>query len=103
VNYHLLSDFRTGHGEFLDQLLTNMIATLLHRQIVTLETVAQDGMRVRAHAGSHSFRREPTLQACRQQAAAHFVEIAHLPAIEKLNSGETCLPYDCVHLWRSHG
>ena len=71
VNYHLLSDFRTGHGEFLDQLLTNTIATLLHRQIVTLETVAQDGMRVRAHAGSHSFRREPTLQACRQQAAAY--------------------------------
>jgi hypothetical protein len=69
VNYHLLSDFRTGQGQFLDQLLTDTIATLLHQQIVTLETVAQDGMRVRAHAGSGSFRRQKTLKECRRQAA----------------------------------
>lgn len=69
VNYHLLSDFRTGHGQFLDHLLTDTIATLLHQQIVTLETVAQDGMRVRAHAGSGSFRRRPTLEGYRRQAA----------------------------------
>src|ERR1700737_342487 len=41
VNYHVLSDFRTAHGEFLDQLLTHTIATLLHQNLVTLETVAQ--------------------------------------------------------------
>jgi transposase len=69
VNHHLLSDFRTGHGEFLDELLTDTIATLLHRQIVTLDTVAQDGMRVRANAGSSSFRRKSTLEAYRNQAA----------------------------------
>lgn len=69
VNYHLLSDFRTEHGEFLDELLTDTIATLLHQKIVTLETVAQDGMRVRAHAGSGSFRRKKTLEQCRQEAA----------------------------------
>jgi transposase len=69
VNYHLLSDFRTGHGQFLDQLLTDTIATLLHQQIVTLETVAQDGMRVRAHAGSSSFRRQKTLKDYRREAA----------------------------------
>jgi transposase/ribosomal protein L34 len=70
VNYHLLSDFRTDHGGFLDELLTDTIATLLHQNIVTLETVAQDGMRVRAHAGSGSFRRRKTLEDCRQEAAA---------------------------------
>jgi transposase len=68
VNYHLLSDFRTAHGEFLDDLLTNTIATLLHQKLVTLETVAQDGMRVRAHAGSSSFRRRRTLEAFREEA-----------------------------------
>ncbi len=61
VNYHLLSDFRTAHGDFLDKLLADTIATLMHQQIVTLETVAQDGMRVRAHAGSGSFRTQKTL------------------------------------------
>lgn len=68
VNYHLLADFRTAQGEFLDELLTDTIATLLHQGIVTLETVAQDGVRVRAHAGSRSFRREKSLKACRQAA-----------------------------------
>lgn len=68
VNYHLLSDFRSAHGEFLDQLLTKTIATLLHQGLVTLETVAQDGVRVRANAGGSSFRREPTLRKCLEQA-----------------------------------
>ena len=69
VNYHMVSDFRTDHGEFLDELLTDTIATLLHQKIVTLETVAQDGMRVRAHAGSGSFRRKKSLEECRREAA----------------------------------
>jgi hypothetical protein len=68
VNYHLLSDFRTAHGDFLDQLLTDTIATLIHQGLVTLEVVAQDGMRVRANAGASSFRRQPTLVRCREAA-----------------------------------
>ena len=68
VNHHLLSDFRTAHGQFLDQLLTDTIATLMHQGLVTLDRVAQDGMRVRASAGSSSFRREKTLEKCRDQA-----------------------------------
>src|SRR5579859_4339517 len=69
VNHHLISDFRTDHGEFLDQLLTDTIATLMHQEVVTLETVAQDGMRVRANAGSSSFRRKKTLEQCREEVA----------------------------------
>ena len=68
VNYHMLSDFRTNHAEYLDQLFTDTIATLLHQELITLETVAQDGMRVRASAGSSSFRREPTLEKCLEEA-----------------------------------
>lgn len=69
VNYHLLSDFRTAHGAFLDQLLTDSIAVLVHQELISLETVAQDGMRVRANAGSSSFRRQKTLLQCRVEAA----------------------------------
>ena len=69
VNHDMLSEFRVAHGEFLDHLLTDTIATLMHQKIVTLETVAQDGMRVRANAGSSSFRREKTLLECRKEAA----------------------------------
>jgi transposase len=68
VNYHLLSDFRTLHGDFLDDLLTDTISTLLHQKLVTLDVVAQDGMRVRANAGSSSFRRQQSLEKCREEA-----------------------------------
>jgi len=69
VNHHLLSDFYTAYGEFLDQLLTDTIATLMHQGLVTLERVDQDGMRVRANAGSSSFRRRKTLEKHRKEAA----------------------------------
>lgn len=62
VNYHTLSDFRVAHQAALDDLLTQSIATLRHRGVVTLARVAQDGTRIRASAGAGSFRREGTLQ-----------------------------------------
>lgn len=62
VNYHSLSDFRSDHQAALDDLLTQSIATLRHRGIVTMARVAQDGTRVRGSAGAGSFRREGTLQ-----------------------------------------
>lgn len=64
VNYHTLSDFRVGHQAVLDDLLTQSIATLRHRGIVTLARVAQDGTRIRASAGLGSFRREGSLRRC---------------------------------------
>jgi transposase len=68
MNYHGLADFRTDHGEFLDRLLTESVATLMHEGLVTMQRVAQDGMRVRASAGAASFRREKTLQECLAEA-----------------------------------
>ncbi len=68
MNYHSLADFRTAHSEFLDELLTQSVATLMHEGLVTLNRVAQDGMRVRASAGSSSFRREKTLKGCLAEA-----------------------------------
>jgi len=69
INYHMLADFRTGHPVFLDELLTDTIAKLMHQGVVTLKKVGQDGMRVRASAGNGSFRREKTLKKCREEAA----------------------------------
>jgi transposase len=70
VNYHTLADFRTRHVELLNQLLTDSVASLLSAGLVELNRVAQDGMRVRASAGSSSFRRRPTLEECCAQAQA---------------------------------
>lgn len=68
VNYHTLSDFHVAHQAALDGVLTQSIAVLLQRGIVTMARVAHDGTRVRGSAGTGSFRRGETLQACLQQA-----------------------------------
>jgi transposase len=62
MNYHTLSDFRTQHEELLDRLLSEGVASLMAEGLVTLDRVAQDGMKVRASAGAASFRRQPTLE-----------------------------------------
>ena len=70
TNYHTLADFRTGHVELLDGLLTKGVAALVAEELVDLNRVAQDGMRVRASAGAASFRRRPTLEEALAQAEA---------------------------------
>ena len=70
VNYHTLSDFRTQRAEWLDGVLTRSVAVLLEQELVEMDRVAQDGMRVRASAGASSFRRKPTLEECLADAEA---------------------------------
>lgn len=43
----------------------------MHQGLVPLETITQDGMRVRASAGAGSFRRKPTLEELQNEAQAH--------------------------------
>ncbi|HET7843880.1 MAG TPA: IS1182 family transposase [Xanthomonadales bacterium] len=64
VNQHTLSDFRVQHGKELDELLTQLLGVLMHKGLLQLKRVAQDGMRVRAHAGAASFRRKRALRKC---------------------------------------
>lgn len=76
VNYHLLSTFRVAHREALDEVLTQTIALLLSEELVTLERVAQDGVRVRAAAGSGSFRRRASLEQCLTEAREQVERLA---------------------------
>jgi transposase len=70
LNYHTLADFRVTHGEVLDGLLTSSVAVLLEQDLVSMERVAQDGMKVRASAGAASFRRRSRLEEFRDEAQA---------------------------------
>src|SRR5512140_355101 len=87
MNYHTLSDFRTQHVELLDRLLTESAATLMAEGLVTLDRVAQDGMKVRASAGAASFHRKPSLQealaAAEEQVAQLKKELEADPAASK--------------------
>ena len=75
INYHMVSDFRVAHQEALDELLTQIVASLMAAGAVTLERVAQDGMRVRASAGASSFRRQETLEKCLEEARAQVARL----------------------------
>ena len=68
VNHHTLSDFRVDHLELLDRLLTHSVAVLREQDLVDLNRVAHDGMRVRASAGAASFHRRATLEQCLAEA-----------------------------------
>jgi transposase len=68
VNHHTLSDFRVGHLDLLDRLLTHSVAVLREQGLVDLNRVAHDGMRVRASAGAASFHRRATLEECLREA-----------------------------------
>ena len=61
VNHHTLGDFRVDNADLLDRLLSEHLAALAEAGLVDLDTLAQDGVRIRANAGTGSFRREATL------------------------------------------
>jgi transposase len=71
VNHRLLSDFRTDHGAALDELFTQVIASLVDKGVVAVSRVSQDGVRVRVSAGGDSFRREERLEELLVKAREH--------------------------------
>lgn len=83
TNHHTLADFKTERAAQIDALLTQIVGVLTAAGAVTMERVAQDGMKVRAAAGAPSFRRKPSLEQCleeaREQVAALRKEIEDEP------------------------
>jgi transposase len=84
INYHTLSDFRVDEVDFLDRTLTHSVSVLREQDLVDLNRVAQDGMRVRAAAGAASFHRRGTLEEHLHQAQDQVQrlkqELGHDPA-----------------------
>jgi transposase len=79
LNHRLLGEFRVAHWGVLSKIFTDSLACLVQEGLLDLDCTAQDGMRVRASAGTSSFHREKTLQASLAQAQAH-VEQLHRAA-----------------------
>lgn len=75
VNHRLLSDFRTDHERELDQLFTQVIATLVDKELVLVNRISQDGVRVRVSAGAGSFHREERLRELLAESEKHVQEV----------------------------
>jgi transposase len=84
VNYHGLADFRVGHGEVLDELLTRTLAALMAEGLVTPEEIIVDGTKIKASAGKSSFKRAAklaaTLSAAQERVAQLKAEVDADPA-----------------------
>jgi transposase len=75
VNHRLLSDFRVDHAAALDELFTQVIASLVDKELVSVSRVSQDGVRVRVSAGAGSFRREERLRKLLAESKQHVEEL----------------------------
>jgi hypothetical protein len=76
INDHQLSAFRVGHLTELDELLTQLIATLMSVGLVSLKQAAQDGTKLGANAGASSMRSELSLEAALAAARAQVEAVA---------------------------
>jgi len=86
MNYHTLADFRVAHVALLDRLLAQGVASLVSEGLVTLERLAQDGVRIRASAGAASYRRRDRLESLLSEAEAR---VAQLKAELETDPGAT--------------
>jgi transposase len=75
LNHHLLSDFRVDHADALDELFTQVVALLVKKGLVKVTRISQDGVRVRASAGTDSFTREQSLEKLLEESREHIREL----------------------------
>ena len=74
INHHTLSDFRVDHDASLSELFVQVLGVLSAEGLVSLDRVMHDGTKIKACAGSDSFRRKDRLKehlaVARQQVEA---------------------------------
>src|SRR6266849_296026 len=76
VNHRTLGECRVNHGELLNRLLAQSVTALAAQGLIDLDTIAQDGVRVRASAGASSFRRGARLEELVADVKATLKELA---------------------------
>lgn len=85
VNYHTLSDFRVKHKEALDELFTEALGLMSAEGLITLERVMHDGTKVKACAGSDSYRREERVRQHLEAAGRQVREMGDPETAEEVS------------------
>lgn len=88
INYHTISDFRTCNKETVDKLFAEILAALTHQELITLETVAHDGSKIKANAKGASFHRKATLEEHLEIAKQHLENLDEAQTEESLTRVE---------------
>lgn len=77
VNHHTLADFKSQQADLFEAVMIDSVAKLRATNLVTLDRVAHDGIRVRASAGTSSFRRIDTLKRFEEEAREQVEALKH--------------------------
>lgn len=75
VNYHTLADFRVDKQQELDELFTQVLASLSKEGLITLKQVMQDGTKIRALASGQSFHQEESIREHLERARQRIKEM----------------------------
>jgi transposase len=75
INHDLLAEFRRENAALLDRLLTQSVTGLIAEKLVTLEELAIDGTKVRAHAGQGSMSKSKRLESIEKAVAERVAEL----------------------------
>lgn len=62
INHHTLSDFAGKYGSQFEEFLIQSVGILAKENVIDFDEISQDGLRVRASAGTGSFRRQKSLE-----------------------------------------
>src|SRR5258707_1756027 len=75
VNYHTLADFRVEKQQELDELFTQVLATLSKEGLIKMEQVMQDGTKIKAQASTRSYRQEEAIREHLEKARRRVAEM----------------------------
>lgn len=78
INYHTLSDFRIGNKAALDELFKNSLGILSFEGLVEMKRAMHDGVKIKASAGSDTFRTKKTLLEHLEQAEQQIEALSDL-------------------------
>lgn len=90
INYHTLDDFRSRHADWLMAQFARVVQIMTEEGLIdpTQEILGQDGMRVRANAGSASFRSAKRLAELASPQAQDQAQAENQAQTEHLSAGQ---------------
>jgi transposase len=85
ISYHTLSNFRVQNQAALDELFTKSLAILSFEGMVEMKVAAQDGVKIKASAGTDTFRSKKTIQEHLQQAQEQIQALSNIDEPSEMN------------------
>jgi len=75
INYHTIDDFRSQNEKSFEDIMAQLMASMVSAEILSGETIAIDGMKISAKAKGSRFHRKDKIEEHLEQAKAYLKEL----------------------------